>query len=217
MNCVPPVPGFLETLRSVCDRSGALLIFDEVMTGFRVALGGAQQLYNIRPDLTTLGKIVGGGMPVGAFGGRRDVMEQIAPLGPVYQAGTLSGNPVAMAAGLATLNGITAPGFYEQLATRTTQLMEGLQQAARLAGIALSTNHVCGMFGLFFTDQAPVRYFREVMACDVERFKRFFHGMLEEGVYLAPSAFEAGFVSAAHSSADIEATIAAARKVFAKL
>lgn len=217
MNCVPPVPGFLETLRAVCDQSGAVLIFDEVMTGFRVALGGAQALYNIRPDLTTLGKIVGGGMPVGAFGGRRDIMEQIAPLGPVYQAGTLSGNPVAMAAGLATLDAIMAPQFYEQIAAKTTQLLEGLQHAARLAGIALSTNHVCGMFGLFFTDQTPVRYFREVMACDVERFKRFFHGMLAEGVYLAPSAFEAGFLSAAHSSADIEATVAAARKVFAKL
>jgi glutamate-1-semialdehyde 2,1-aminomutase len=217
MNCVPPVPGFLETLRSVCDRSGAVLIFDEVMTGFRVALGGAQALYDIRPDLTTLGKIVGGGMPVGAFGGRRDIMEQIAPLGPVYQAGTLSGNPVAMAAGLATLDAIKAPGFYDQLAAKTTHLMEGLQNAAKLAGVALTTNHVCGMFGLFFTDKAPVRYFREVMACDVERFKRFFHGMLEEGVYLAPSAFEAGFLSAAHSAADIEATIAAARKVFAKI
>lgn len=217
MNCVPPVPGFLETLRAVCDQSGAVLIFDEVMTGFRVALGGAQALYNIRPDLTTLGKIVGGGMPVGAFGGRRDIMEQIAPLGPVYQAGTLSGNPVAMAAGLATLDAIMAPQFYEQIAAKTTQLLEGLQHAPRLAGIALSTNHVCGMFGLFFTDQTPVRYFREVMACDVERFKRFFHGMLAEGVYLAPSAFEAGFLSAAHSSADIEATVVAARKVFAKL
>jgi glutamate-1-semialdehyde 2,1-aminomutase len=217
MNCVLPVPGFLETLRAVCDQSGAVLIFDEVMTGFRVALGGAQALYNIRPDLTTLGKIVGGGMPVGAFGGRRDIMEQIAPLGPVYQAGTLSGNPVAMAAGLATLDAIKAPQFHEQIAAKTAQLMEGLQHAAKLAGIALSTNHVCGMFGLFFTDKTPVRYFREVMACDVERFKRFFHGMLEEGVYLAPSAFEAGFLSAAHSPADIEATIAAARKVFAKL
>jgi glutamate-1-semialdehyde 2,1-aminomutase len=217
MNCVPPVPGFLETLRAVCDQSGAVLIFDEVMTGFRVALGGAQALYNIRPDLTTLGKIVGGGMPVGAFGGRRDIMEQIAPLGPVYQAGTLSGNPVAMAAGLATLDAIQAPGFYEQLAAKTTHLMAGLQNAAQLAGVALTTNHVCGMFGLFFTDKAPVRYFREVMECDVERFKRFFHGMLEEGVYLAPSAFEAGFLSAAHSAADIEDTIAAARKVFAKL
>jgi glutamate-1-semialdehyde 2,1-aminomutase len=217
MNCVPPVPGFLEALRAACDQHGSVLIFDEVMTGFRVARGGAQALYNIHPDLTTLGKIVGGGMPVGAFGGRRQIMEQIAPLGPVYQAGTLSGNPVAMAAGLATLDALGAPQFYEELAAKTTQLTEGLQQAARLAGIALSTNQVCGMFGLFFTDRAPVRYFSEVMACDVERFKRFFHGMLDEGVYLAPSAFEAGFVSAAHSPADIEATIAAARKVFGRL
>jgi glutamate-1-semialdehyde 2,1-aminomutase len=217
MNCVPPVPGFLETLRAVCDQHGAVLIFDEVMTGFRVARGGAQALYDIRPDLTTLGKIVGGGMPVGAFGGRRDIMEKIAPLGPVYQAGTLSGNPVAMAAGLATLELLDQPQFYEQIAARTTQLMEGLQHAAKLAGIALSTNHVCGMFGLFFTDQTPVRYFREVMACDVERFKRFFHGMLDQGIYLAPSAFEAGFVSAAHTPADIDATIAAAKKVFATL
>jgi glutamate-1-semialdehyde 2,1-aminomutase len=217
MNCVPPVPGFLETLRAVCDQHGTVLIFDEVMTGFRVARGGAQALYNIRPDLTTLGKIVGGGMPVGAFGGRRDIMEQIAPLGPVYQAGTLSGNPVAMAAGLTTLELLDQPQFYEQIAARTTQLMEGLQQAAKLANIPLSTNHVCGMFGLFFTDQTPVRHFREVMACDVERFKRFFHGMLDEGIYLAPSAFEAGFVSAAHTPADIDATIAAAKKVFATL
>lgn len=217
MNCVPPVPGFLETLRAVCDQHGSVLIFDEVMTGFRVARGGAQALYNIRPDLTTLGKIVGGGMPVGAFGGRRQIMEQIAPLGPVYQAGTLSGNPVAMAAGLATLDALDEPQLYEQIAARTAQLMEGLQHAAQLAGVALSTNHVCGMFGLFFTDKAPVRYFREVMACDVERFKHFFHGMLNEGIYLAPSAFEAGFVSSAHTSADIEATIAAARKVFAAL
>jgi glutamate-1-semialdehyde 2,1-aminomutase len=211
------VPGFLETLRAVCDQHGSVLIFDEVMTGFRVARGGAQALYNIRPDLTTLGKIVGGGMPVGAFGGRRDIMEQIAPLGPVYQAGTLSGNPVAMAAGLTTLQALDEPQFYEQLAARTAQLVEGLQQAAKLAGIPLSTNHVCGMFGLFFTDKVPVRHFREVMACDVERFKRFFHGMLNEGIYLAPSAFEAGFVSAAHTPADIDATIAAARKVFATL
>jgi glutamate-1-semialdehyde 2,1-aminomutase len=218
MNCVPPVPGFLETLRSVCDQHGSVLIFDEVMTGFRVARGSAQALYGIRPDLTTLGKIVGGGMPVGAFGGRRDIMEKIAPLGPVYQAGTLSGNPVAMAAGLATLEALDhAPQIYEELTAKTAQLMEGLQHAAKLAGVALSTNHVCGMFGLFFTDKTPVRYFREVMACDVERFKRFFHGMLQEGIYLAPSAFEAGFVSAAHSTADIDATIAAAKKVFATL
>jgi len=217
MNCVPPVAGFLEALRSVCDQHGAVLIFDEVMTGFRVARGGAQALYNIRPDLTTLGKIVGGGMPVGAFGGRRDIMEKIAPLGPVYQAGTLSGNPVAMAAGLATLELLDQPQFYEQIAARTTQLLEGLQHAAKLANIPLSTNHVCGMFGLFFTDSAPVRHFHEVMACDVERFKRFFHGMLDEGIYLAPSAFEAGFVSAAHTAADIDATLAAAKKVFATL
>ena len=187
------------------------------MTGFRVALGGAQALYGIKPDLTTLGKIVGGGMPVGAFGGRRDIMEQIAPLGPVYQAGTLSGNPIAMAAGLATLEGISAPGFHQQLGERTTQLIEGLTLAARTANVPFSTNHVCGMFGLFFTDKSPVRYFREVMACDVERFKRFFHGMLAEGVYLAPSAFEAGFVSAAHSEDVIDATLTAARAAFARI
>jgi glutamate-1-semialdehyde 2,1-aminomutase len=217
MNCVLPVPGFLEALRAVCDRHGCVLIFDEVMTGFRVALGGAQALYGIRPDLTTLGKIVGGGMPVGAFGGRRDIMEQIAPLGPVYQAGTLSGNPVAMAAGLATLEAISAPEFHRQLNQLTTQLMDGLKNAARAASVPFAVNHVCGMFGLFFTDKAPVRYFREVMACDIERFKRFFHAMLAEGVYLAPSAFEAGFVSCAHSGADIEETVQAARKAFAKL
>jgi glutamate-1-semialdehyde 2,1-aminomutase len=215
MNCVPPVPGFLEALRAVCDQSGALLIFDEVMTGFRVALGGAQSLYAVRPELTTLGKIVGGGMPVGAFGGRRDVMERIAPLGPVYQAGTLSGNPVAMAAGLATLELICEPGFHSRLAEKTKQLVDGFTQAARTAGAPFSANQVCGMFGLFFTDKSPVRYFREVTACDVQRFNRFFHAMLQEGVYLAPSAFEAGFVSAAHSTTEIDATIAAARRAFA--
>jgi glutamate-1-semialdehyde 2,1-aminomutase len=214
MNCVLPVPGFLEALRAVCDNSGSVLIFDEVMTGFRVALGGAQALYGIKPDLTTLGKIVGGGMPVGAFGGRRDIMEYIAPLGPVYQAGTLSGNPVAMAAGLATLDAISVPGFHQRLAARTDELIDGLKSAARAAQVPLSTNHVCGMFGLFFTDKSPVRYFREVMACDVERFKKFFHAMLDEGVYLAPSAFEAGFVSAAHGGSEIEQTITAARKAF---
>jgi glutamate-1-semialdehyde 2,1-aminomutase len=187
------------------------------MTGFRVAPGGAQALYNIRPDLTTLGKIVGGGMPVGAFGGRRDVMEHIAPLGPVYQAGTLSGNPVAMAAGLATLEGICEPGFHDRLAETTRQLVEGLTHEARSASIAFSTNQVCGMFGLFFTDKAPVRYFREVMACDVERFKRFFHSMLDQGIYLAPSAFEAGFVSAAHTRQDLDATFQAARQAFQSL
>jgi glutamate-1-semialdehyde 2,1-aminomutase len=214
MNCVLPVPGFLEALRAVCDNSGSVLIFDEVMTGFRVALGGAQALYGIKPDLTTLGKIVGGGMPVGAFGGRRDIMEYIAPVGPVYQAGTLSGNPVAMAAGLTTLEAISVPGFHQRLTERTDALIDGLKSAARAAQVPLSTNHVCGMFGLFFTDKSPVRYFREVMACDVERFKRFFHAMLDEGVYLAPSAFEAGFVSAAHGGSEIERTVTAARKAF---
>jgi glutamate-1-semialdehyde 2,1-aminomutase len=217
MNCVPPAPGFLETLRSECDRSGALLIFDEVMTGFRVALGGAQALYGVRPDLTTLGKIIGGGMPVGAFGGRRDIMERLAPLGPVYQAGTLSGNPVAMIAGITTLDLVSAPGFHEKLAATTDELIRRLSESARNAGIPLATNHVCGMFGFFFTEEPSVDSYAKVMACDVERFKRFFHGMLAEGVYFAPSAYEAGFMSAAHTSADIDATIAAATRVFANL
>jgi glutamate-1-semialdehyde 2,1-aminomutase len=217
MNCIPPAPGFLETLREQCTRHGAVLIFDEVMTGFRVAKGCAQALYGIRPDLTTLGKIVGGGMPVGAFGGRREIMQHIAPLGPVYQAGTLSGNPVAMAAGLATLNGLDTPGFHEQLAATTDRLVRGLAKAARAARVPFTTNHVCGMFGLFFTDAAPVTSYADATRCDVERFKRFFHGMLDEGVYLAPSAFEAGFVSAAHTDADIDATVAAAARVFARI
>jgi glutamate-1-semialdehyde 2,1-aminomutase len=217
MNCVPPAAGFLDTLRRECDRSGALLIFDEVMTGFRVALGGAQALYGVRPDLTTLGKIIGGGMPVGAFGGRRDIMERLAPLGPVYQAGTLSGNPVAMIAGLTTLDLVAAPGFHQRLAATTDGLMRRLAEAARSAGIPLATNHVCGMFGFFFTAEANVDRYAKVMACDVERFKRFFHGMLEEGIYFAPSAYEAGFLSSAHGEADIDATIAAAARVFAKL
>jgi glutamate-1-semialdehyde 2,1-aminomutase len=217
MNCIPPVPGFLEKLRELCTRHGAVLIFDEVMTGFRVARGCAQELYGIRPDLTTLGKIIGGGMPVGAFGGRREIMERLAPLGPVYQAGTLSGNPVAMAAGLVTLEGLSVPGFHERLAARTTQLVEGLEVAASEAGVAFTTNHVCGMFGLFFSDAAPVSRYEQVMRCDVERFKRFFHLMLDAGVYLAPSAFEAGFISAAHGDAEIDATLEAARKAFRKL
>ena len=217
MNCVPPAPGFLETLRSECDRSGALLIFDEVMTGFRVALGGAQALYGVRPDLTTLGKIIGGGMPVGAFGGRRDIMERLAPLGPIYQAGTLSGNPVAMIAGITTLELVSAPGFHQKLETSTDELIRRLRESAQSAGIPLATNHVCGMFGFFFTGEPNVDRYGKVMACDVERFKRFFHGMLAEGIYLAPSAFEAGFMSAAHTSADIDATIAAAERVFAGL
>jgi len=216
MNCIPPAPGFLEALREECTRHGALLILDEVMTGFRVALGGAQALYGIRPDLTTLGKIVGGGMPVGAFGGRREVMERLAPLGPVYQAGTLSGNPVAMAAGLATLKLVEAPGFHARLAAATGALVEGLARAARDARVPLVTNHVCGMFGLFFTAEREVTGYAAATRCDVERFKRFFHAMLEEGVYLAPSAFEAGFVSAAHGPAEIEATIAAATRAFAR-
>jgi glutamate-1-semialdehyde 2,1-aminomutase len=217
MNCVPPAAQFLQTLRTECDRTGALLIFDEVMTGFRVALGGAQELYGVRPDITTLGKIIGGGMPVGAFGGRRDIMQRLAPLGPVYQAGTLSGNPVAMAAGLATLALLSVPGFHQRLQAVTDALVRGVAKAAADGGVALATNHVCGMFGLFFTSEARVDSYAKVMACDTERFKRFFHGMIDEGVYLAPSAFEAGFVSAAHSPAEIAATVAAAGRVFASL
>jgi glutamate-1-semialdehyde 2,1-aminomutase len=214
MNCIPPVPGFLEALREECTKHGAVLIFDEVMTGFRVAPGGAQQLYGVRPDLTTLGKVIGGGMPVGAFGGRRDIMEKIAPLGPVYQAGTLSGNPVAMAAGLTTLQLLSVPGFHAKLAAITDRLVAGLQDAAREAGVPLSTNHVPGMFGFFFTSKPKVTSYAEATTCDVERFKRFFHAMLKEGVYLAPSAFEAGFVSAAHGDAEIAHTIEAARRAF---
>ena len=217
MNCVLPAPDFLQTLRRECDRVGALLIFDEVMTGFRVALGGAQALYGVRPDLTTLGKIIGGGMPVGAFGGRRDIMEQLAPLGPVYQAGTLSGNPVAMMAGITTLDLISAPEFHQRLGAMTDVLVQRLATAAADAGVALATNHVCGMFGFFFTTERDVDRYDKVMACDVERFKKFFHRMLQEGIYFAPSAFEAGFLSAAHSAADIEATVAAAARVFASL
>jgi glutamate-1-semialdehyde 2,1-aminomutase len=217
MNCIPPIPGFLEALRDECTKHGAVLIFDEVMTGFRVARGGAQELYGIRPDLTTLGKIVGGGMPVGVFGGRRDIMQQIAPLGPVYQAGTLSGNPVAMIAGLTTLQGLDAPGFHARLAAATDKLVSGIAAAARQAGVPLATNHVCGMFGLFFTAAPQVNSYADAVACDVERFKRFFHGMIAEGVYLAPSAFEAGFVSAAHTDREIDATIEAAARVFRRI
>ena len=217
MNCVPPAPGFLQTLRQECDRVGAVLIFDEVMTGFRVALGGAQELYGVRPDLTTLGKIIGGGMPVGAFGGRRDIMERLAPLGPVYQAGTLSGNPVAMTAGLTTLELVAAPGFHQRLKVTTDTLMQRLAAAAARADIPLATNHVCGMFGFFFTGEKNVDTFAKVMSCDVERFRRFFHAMLDAGVYFAPSAFEAGFLSAAHSALDIDATIAAAETIFPRL
>jgi glutamate-1-semialdehyde 2,1-aminomutase len=217
MNCVPPEPGFLEALREACDACGAVLIFDEVMTGFRVALGGAQALYGVRPDLTTLGKVIGGGLPVGAFGGRREIMERLAPLGPVYQAGTLSGNPVALAAGLRTLQLIAEPGFFERLAETARSLVDGLAERAGRAGVPFVVNQVGGMFGLFFTSAARVSSFAEVMACDSERFRCFFHGMLEEGVYLAPSAYEAGFVSAAHGSDVIEATLHAAGRVFARL
>ena len=217
MNCVPPNEGFLQQLRSLCDKHGALLILDEVMTGFRVALGGAQGLYQVTPDLSTFGKVIGGGMPVGAFGGRADVMAHIAPEGPVYQAGTLSGNPMAMAAGLANLSLLEEPGFYEQLSSRVEYLLNGLHKAAAEHGVALRSNHVGGMFGLFFTDADQVRCFADVMACDTNRFTEFFQSMLEQGIYLAPSAFEAGFVSSAHSEADIDATIAAARHAFATL
>ncbi|MBT8103311.1 MAG: glutamate-1-semialdehyde 2,1-aminomutase [Gammaproteobacteria bacterium] len=217
MNMVPPVPGFLDSLRKACTKVGAVLIFDEVMTGFRVAKGGAQAVFGIEPDLTTLGKVVGGGMPAAAFGGRAEIMASIAPDGPVYQAGTLSGNPVAMAAGLATLQQIDEPGFYESLSDSTQRLMDGLAAAAMDAGIAIATENEGGMFGLVFTADGPVRSYAQVAAADIERFRRFFHGMLDEGVYLAPSAFEAGFVSAAHSDDDIAATIAAARRVFSTL
>ena len=217
MNCVPPAPGFLESLRKLCTEHGSLLIFDEVMTGFRVAKGGAQALYGIRPDLTTLGKVIGGGMPVGAFGGRREVMQKIAPLGPVYQAGTLSGNPVAMAAGLAMLELLEEPGFHAGLERKTAELMAGLREAAVRAAIPFTTNHVCGMFGLFFTRETSVRNYPQVMSSDVEAFRRFFHGMLREGIYLAPSAFEAGFMSSAHSSGDIAATVDAAKRVFTEM
>ncbi len=217
MNCIPPVPGFLEGLREVCDATGALLIFDEVMTGFRVALGGAQARYGVMPDLTTLGKVIGGGMPVGAFGGRREVMEMLAPVGPVYQAGTLSGNPLAMAAGLKTLELISTPGFFEALERRTAQLVDGVLEAAHEAGVPMTANRVGAMFGLFFTEAAAVTNFEEATACDLDAFRRFFHGMLEQGVYLAPSAYEAGFVSAAHGAEEIAATVEAARRVLAMI
>ena len=217
MNCIPPVEGYLEGLRSACDEHGCLLIFDEVMTGFRVALQGAQGLYGITPDLSTFGKVIGGGMPVGAFGGKREFMEMVAPSGPVYQAGTLSGNPVAMAAGLANLDLISRDGFFEQLTARTARLVSGIQAAADEAGVPLLTTQVGGMFGMFFTDADRVVNFAEAGSCDVDSFKAFYHLMLERGVYLAPSAFEVGFVSSAHNDEHIEATIAAARGSFNRL
>jgi glutamate-1-semialdehyde 2,1-aminomutase len=212
-NCLPPRDGYLQHLRALCTRHGALLIFDEVMTGFRVALGGAQQRYGVTPDLSTFGKIIGGGMPVGAYGGRRDLMTQIAPSGPVYQAGTLSGNPVAMAAGLAMLDLIQAPDFYQDLERRTNALCDGLEAAARDAGVPFTTNRVGGMFGLFFSTE-HVDTYAQAIACDTAAFNRFFHAMLERGVYLAPSAFEAGFLSSAHGDAELAQTVAAARDAF---
>jgi glutamate-1-semialdehyde 2,1-aminomutase len=217
MNCIPPQPGFLESLRRVCDRHGSVLIFDEVMTGFRVALGGAQAHFGIVPDLTCLGKIVGGGMPVGAFGGRRDIMEEISPLGPVYQAGTLAGNPLAMAAGVALLSKVREPGFHDALAQRVTTLCQGLEERAEAAGISLITQSAGGMFGLFFTGQSRVDNFAQATACDSEAFRKFFSGMLDQGVYLAPSAFEAGFMSSAHTPEHIQATLDAAETVFANM
>jgi glutamate-1-semialdehyde 2,1-aminomutase len=212
-NCLPPRAGYLQHLRDLCTRHGALLIFDEVMTGFRVALGGAQALFDVAPDLTTFGKIIGGGMPVGAYGGRRELMEQIAPAGPIYQAGTLSGNPVAMAAGLAMLDLVSEPEFHARLSATTLALCDGFEAAARDAGVPLTTNAVGAMFGLFFTDQ-QVDTYAQAVACDTTAFNRFFHAMLDRGVYLAPSAFEAGFVSSAHDDAVIDATLSAARQAF---
>jgi glutamate-1-semialdehyde 2,1-aminomutase len=217
MNCVPPAPGFLEGLRALCDKHGVVLIFDEVMTGFRVALGGAQGYYGITPDLTTFGKIVGGGMPVGCFGGKREIMGCIAPLGPVYQAGTLSGNPLAMAAGLTTLKLISRPGFHAELTAYTSRMLDGLQQRADAAGIPFVTTQAGAMFGLYFSGADDIVTFDDVMASDADRFKRFFHLMLEGGVYLAPSAFEAGFTSIAHGDKELQITLDAAERAFAKL
>jgi len=218
MNCVPPTAGFLEGLRSLCDQHGVVLIFDEVMTGFRVALGGAQAHYGITPDLSTFGKIIGGGMPVGAFGGKREIMEQISPLGPVYQAGTLSGNPLAMAAGLTTLRLISRPGFHDELTTYTTRMLQGLQDRADAAGVPFVTTQAgAAMFGLYFTGADDIITFEDVMGSDVERFKRFFHLMLDAGVYLAPSAFEAGFTSIAHGETELKLTLDAAERAFAAL
>lgn len=217
MNCIPPQEGFLQGLRDICDAYGALLIIDEVMTGFRVGLHCAQGYYGVIPDLTALGKVIGGGMPVAAFGGRAEVMQHLAPLGPVYQAGTLSGNPVAMSAGIVMLEEISKPGFYEQLTAYTERLLAGMRERAAAAGIPFTTAQVGGMFGLFFTDQKEVTCFTDVMDCDTDRFSRFFHLMLAQGVYLAPSAFEAGFVSSAHGEAELAGTLAAAEAAFAQL
>jgi len=217
MNCVPPIPGFLEALREVCTASGAVLIIDEVMTGFRIGPQGASAYYGIEPDLICLGKVIGGGMPVGAFGGKREIMEQISPLGPVYQAGTLSGNPVAMAAGLATLNQVSQPGFLDPLVAHTDQLVNGLRERAAAAGIPMTSNHVGTMWGLFFSEEEKIINYPQVMNCDTQRFSTFFHGMLDEGIYLAPASYEAGFMSAAHTDEDIQYTLDAAERVFKTL
>ena len=217
MNCVLPEPGFLESLRALCDDYGCVLIFDEVMTGFRVALGGAQAHYGVTPDLTTLGKVIGGGLPVGAFGGRRDIMEHIAPLGPVYQAGTLSGNPISLAAGLATLELAAKNGFHEQLNAAAERLTGGLQSLADKAGVPFTTNQVGGMFGFFFSTEPAISRFEQVCRCDMQKFQQFYHGMLDAGVYLAPSAYETGFISSAHTDAIIDSTLECANKVFATL
>ena len=217
MNCVPPVPGFLECLRDNCSRHGTVLILDEVMTGFRISLTGAQGHYGIEPDLTTLGKVIGGGMPVGAFGGKKEIMDHLAPVGPVYQAGTLSGNPIAMTAGLKNLEIISRDGFFDDVTEKTDFMVDGMLAAARDAGIPMTANKVGAMFGLFFTDQAQVQSFADVGRCDLERFKQFFHGMLDHGVNLAPSAYEAGFVSSAHSREILQQTIDRAKLVFASL
>ena len=217
MNLVPPLPGFLQTLREVCDQYDSVLIFDEVMTGFRVALGGAQSMYGVTPDLTTLGKVIGGGLPVGAFGGRRQIMEMLAPMGPVYQAGTLSGNPLAVAAGLAMLDEVSKPGFYDHLTRQTGKLLKGLKQRASSAGIPFTTSQAGGMFGIFFSKQDSITRFDQVMGCNVKQFQAFFHHMLDNGVYLAPSAYEAGFVSAAHGDNEIQLTLDAAQAAFSLL
>jgi len=217
MNCIPPVDGFLQGLRAICDQYGALMIIDEVMTGFRVSKSGAQGYYGVTPDLTTLGKVIGGGMPVGAFGGRKEVMQFIAPTGPVYQAGTLSGNPIAMSAGLAQMEELCADGIYEELAAKTKRVAEGFKAAANKHGIPMAINYVGGMFGLFFTEEEKVTSFEQVTKCDADKFPVFYHGMLDEGVYLAPSAYEAGFMSMAHGEKELEETLAAADRVFAKM
>lgn len=217
MNCVPPVPGFLEGLREQCDKHGVVLILDEVMTGFRVSLGGAQGLYGITPDLSTFGKIIGGGMPVGCFGGKKEIMSQIAPLGPVYQAGTLSGNPLAMAAGLTTLKLISRPGFHDELTDYTTRMLQGLQERADAAGIPFTTTQAGGMFGLYFTERKSITSFEDATSSNLEHFKQFFHLMLEGGVYLAPSAFEAGFTSIALGDTELKITLDAAEHAFAKV